>query len=325
MKKGIPIYIIPIRKIKEIAVCIIFICILLLVGFAIKQYQSRTVFNNTDEYTVVMKRDLLCLMRAYWQYVKGVQRMPDGNVYLIMKSNNRILYDDKKIKSFNEKLNNPDLQDMMEQIYPIYSTNYLRTVDFNPGRLRVYALLKEVYGSTKQKIEANLVSDNFGNSNLLFNKNNNASIALMSVNSDLKGLTQIRKDITPFVFPSSGTFKYRFIGGTNLLSSHSFGIAIDLAANTNDYWQWTSRKEAQKRMSVYPPEVVKIFEKNYFIWGGRWGYFDLMHYEYRPELILKAQYFSRKPEYGQSWYYGSPYSNDIYIRNYVKLIDEALR
>ena len=37
----------------------------------------------------------------------------------------------------------------------------------------------------------------------------------------------------------------------------------------------------------YPHEIVEIFEKHGFIWGGRWYHYDTMHFEYRPE-ILKA-------------------------------------
>ena len=29
--------------------------------------------------------------------------------------------------------------------------------------------------------------------------------------------------------------------------------------------------------------------RNGFIWGGKWSEFDLMHFEYRPELILLAR------------------------------------
>ena len=37
----------------------------------------------------------------------------------------------------------------------------------------------------------------------------------------------------------------------------------------------------------YPQEIVEIFEKHGFIWGGKWSHFDLMHFEYRPELLQK--------------------------------------
>ena len=34
-----------------------------------------------------------------------------------------------------------------------------------------------------------------------------------------------------------------------------------------------------------PKEVVDIFERYGFIWGGRWYHYDTMHFEYRPELF----------------------------------------
>jgi len=35
-----------------------------------------------------------------------------------------------------------------------------------------------------------------------------------------------------------------------------------------------------------PDIVIDIFEKEGFIWGGKWTVWDNMHFEYRPELIL---------------------------------------
>jgi hypothetical protein len=34
-----------------------------------------------------------------------------------------------------------------------------------------------------------------------------------------------------------------------------------------------------------PPEIVAIFERHGFIWGGKWRHYDTMHFEYRPELL----------------------------------------
>jgi hypothetical protein len=39
----------------------------------------------------------------------------------------------------------------------------------------------------------------------------------------------------------------------------------------------------------YPQEIVELFEKHGFIWGGKWSHFDLMHFEYRPEMLKKWQ------------------------------------
>jgi len=318
--------IIIIKRRSMLLLLAIFALALLLTIFAVFKGNTQPTFNsNSAEYNTVMKRDLLCLMTAYWQYVKGVEKKPDGSVYLIMQSGLKILYDDKKVKSNDEKLKNSDLQDMLEQTYPLYSVTTLMPIEFNPGRNRVYSLFKDMYGQSKEKIEANLTGVRFGNQALRFNRNNNASVALKEIDSELLILTKNLNSAKPFVYPSSGTYSYRNIAGTNLLSTHSFGTAIDLAANGKDYWQWASKSEGMKRIKVYPPSVVKVFEDNNFIWGGKWGYFDLMHYEYRPELILKAKYFSKMPGLGQPWYIGSPYPQDTHVRTYVQVIDEALK
>ena len=34
-----------------------------------------------------------------------------------------------------------------------------------------------------------------------------------------------------------------------------------------------------------PMDIVRIFEKHGFIWGGKWYHYDTMHFEYRPELL----------------------------------------
>jgi len=32
--------------------------------------------------------------------------------------------------------------------------------------------------------------------------------------------------------------------------------------------------------------VVKVFEHFGFVWGGKWFYWDLVHFEYRPDLLI---------------------------------------
>jgi hypothetical protein len=38
-----------------------------------------------------------------------------------------------------------------------------------------------------------------------------------------------------------------------------------------------------------PLEIVAIFERHGFIWGGKWSHYDTMHFEYRPELLDAGQ------------------------------------
>ena len=36
---------------------------------------------------------------------------------------------------------------------------------------------------------------------------------------------------------------------------------------------------------IYYGVIVDVFERNGFIWGGKWYHYDTMHFEYRPELL----------------------------------------
>ncbi len=38
-----------------------------------------------------------------------------------------------------------------------------------------------------------------------------------------------------------------------------------------------------------PREIMDIFEKYGFIWGGYWYHYDTMHFEYRPEILKKHE------------------------------------
>lgn len=276
-------------------------------------------------YEVTMKRDILCLMAAYPEYIINIEKDKDKNVYLIMKSGNRILYDDKRIKSFEEKLQNPDLQDMMEQVYPLSDINGIMPKDFDPGRIRIYSLFKEVYGGSKEQIQSNLTAVSVGYKKYQFNKNNNAADSLRSAMNDLVSISKTNGSINSFLFPASGTFNYRIISGTNRLSPHSFGTAIDLKSDKFDYWKWATKEQGEKRLASYPRDIVKVFERNNFVWGGKWNHFDILHFEYRPEIILKGRYFANNSYFNNKpWYYGIPFEDDK-MSNYINIIDKELK
>jgi hypothetical protein len=303
-------------KMKKIATLIILIC--LFTNMATKVEASSSDINE-----VTMKQDLLCLMMAYPEYITNIAREDNGHVFLIMKSGKRILYDDKKIKSYEQKLSNPDLQDMMEQAYPLTPINNLMNINVDPGRYRVYELLSQVYGESKRQVESNLKNVTTGWGQSQFNNNNNAGASLNAVMKELLPLAAKRKDVGSCVFPCSGTYNYRVIAGTNRLSPHAFGIAIDLARDSRDFWKWASREEGEKRLVSYPKEIVQIFEKNNFVWGGKWGHFDILHFEYRPEIILKARYFGEKCKNEKLWYKGVP-NEKACTKKYIEIIDTVL-
>ena len=92
-------------------------------------------------------------------------------------------------------------------------------------------------------------------------------------------------------------YSWRQIRDTNGISFHSMGLAIDILPgswqNKIIYWNWEKNKGNEDWMLIplserwMPPDIViDIFEKEGFIWGGKWTVWDNMHFEYRPELIL---------------------------------------
>lgn len=276
---------------------------------------------TNDKYNKTMKQDILCLMLAYPEYITGVEIKDNKLVYIKMKSGNKILYDDKREKTTEEKLYNSDLQDTMEQIYPLCFPKALMVKNYDPGRFRNYELLKEVYGESKAVVQANLKNVN---GYLQFNQNNGAAKELSAAMKEATTMSKSRVEISKVLFPTNGTFNYRYIAGTNRLSPHSFGIAIDLASSRNDYWKWASAKDGERRLLSYSKDLVNIFENHNFIWGGKWNHFDILHFEYRPEIILKARYFSKDFESGRLWYEGAQF-NDEEVKDKIKEIDNVLK
>lgn len=299
-----------------------FFKIFILLFFIISNFSISIKAATDEDYIKEMKRDILSLMLAYPEYIKGVEKDSNDNVYIIMKSGKKILYDDKKEKNHAEKLSNPDIQDMMEQYYPLTKNDTVMDINFDPGRSRNYDLLTEVYGGSRNQIEKNLTALKYGYTNYQFNSKNSANISLENVLKELMPLSKSRGDIASILYPASGTYNYRVISGTGRLSPHSFGIAIDLKSDPRDYWKWSSREKGTSRVLEYPTELVEAFEKNNFVWGGKWGHFDILHFEYRPEIILKAKYFSNSKN-SSNWFDGAPL-DDENTQNYIKLIDQNL-
>ena len=95
---------------------------------------------------------------------------------------------------------------------------------------------------------------------------------------------------------STDAYYWRFIANTDRKSFHSYGIAVDCLPKRlygkQTYWSWAKDKFGDDWMLtplsdrwMPPKKVVQIFEGEGFIWGGKWGIWDTMHFEYHPELI----------------------------------------
>ena len=91
-------------------------------------------------------------------------------------------------------------------------------------------------------------------------------------------------------------WSWRNIASTQSRSFHAYGAAIDFLPKSlgglETYWLWTSQKIPEWWNIPYtrrfhpPQEVIRAFESFGFIWGGKWRYYDTMHFEYRPEILI---------------------------------------
>ena len=90
-------------------------------------------------------------------------------------------------------------------------------------------------------------------------------------------------------------WNWRSIADTQSRSFHAYGAAIDVLPKSRGgletYWLWT-RAYNQEWWAVpyskrlHPPvDVLEAFEALGFIWGGKWAFYDTMHFEYRPEIL----------------------------------------
>lgn len=208
--------------------------------------------------------------------------------YLIFQDKSSILYDDKEEKSFENLLNNSDVEDMFHYNYPKGNIK-IPLKNHDPGRIRNEEFFKKIYGNSKSEVEKNLVEINWCptlvNQKIKVTHVNGVANKLKSISAELDKHPEFKK----YIQNIGGTFNWRFIAGTKRLSHHSFGCTIDLNVKYSDYWQWhsgsTNEDIALKYRNQIPVEIVEIFEKHGFIWGGKWYHYDTMHFEYRPELL----------------------------------------
>ncbi len=107
------------------------------------------------------------------------------------------------------------------------------------------------------------------------------------------------KEIRDFLksLSSCSGYNWREIRDSPTRSFHSYGIAIDILpkgwGKKIVYWGYEKQKGNKNWMLIPlksrwmpPAAVIKAFEDEGFIWGGRWAIWDNMHFEYHPELLI---------------------------------------
>jgi hypothetical protein len=150
--------------------------------------------------------------------------------------------------------------------------------------------------STRQEAEAQLVRVSLMGFNFRLHKL--AAESLRKVDKEARRLAAADEGLRRFFAGLShiGSFNWRPIAGTGSRSYHGYGLALDFIAKNWGgkpyYWRnimtqnenWFELPYEKRWMA--PLSLVEVFEKHGFIWGGKWLYFDTVHFEYRPEIFI---------------------------------------
>ena len=217
----------------------------------------------------------------------------EGGV-LVWKDGTRMPFDDGvRDKPFETLLDKPSLKDMFYAPYPLAADAAPPQLNIDPGRVRFEPFFAKMYGDCrKREVEKNLVDvvwlpRKWGKP-IKVSKVNGVAAALEKVSAELDALPA---SFDKYLFPPAGTYNCRPIAGTTRLSAHGAAIAVDISTKHAHYWFWSSRgkKGPIPYRNSIPPEIVAIFEKHGFIWGGKWYHYDTMHFEYRPEIIAAGK------------------------------------
>ena len=237
-------------------------------------------------------QDMACLLKAY----------PD--FFVAIRDDNHLQSRDGRVWPFDDGVHKADLEallaqaslkDQLAQTYPAGFPVAIPARDQDPGRIRHEALFLAMYGASENAVRQHLRAVPWAPSgrSVLFTRLNGADQALERVGQKLAE----NPALAAYVKQPAGTLNWRVIQGTNRRSAHSFAAAIDfqLPKNLGRYWQWSGCQANSP--CTYPKalledkslrELVRVFEAEGFIWGGKWYHFDSVHFEYRPELVGPA-------------------------------------
>ncbi len=199
-------------------------------------------------------------------------------------NNNQVLWKDGTVmrfddginnKKFEQLLNSPDIEDMFVFDYP-KTKDYLPIArNQDPGRIRNEEFFLKMYGKTKQEVQKNLTTI------VWLPKTLGTKLQVTTINNVHKKLEAISAELDnkphllPYLTDVGGTFNWRNIAGTNRMSAHSFGTTIDINTKYSNYWRWAAKNPTEDSPIIIeyknriPYEIVVVFEKYGFVWGGK--------------------------------------------------------
>jgi hypothetical protein len=224
------------------------------------------------------------LVQAYPDYLAGYDASD-----LIWRDGTRMpLSDGRPTGDFSEILRHASI---LDQIGALYSAGVMPAAagpSGDPGRARNRAFFDKMYGNCwRGEVNPRLVRI------VWLPRSSGRTIEVTSVNGVAERLAAVSEELDAlpdalrrYAYPPAGTYNCRAVKDTGQPSMHAWGAAIDISTAYADYWlNHRSGTEDTGYRNRIPAEIVSIFERHGFIWGGKWFHYDTMHFEYRPELL----------------------------------------
>lgn len=216
---------------------------------------------------------LRCLAKHYDATVEGDALVTARGERVPLRASSR--------RTLDERLDASTAEDVFSPRYDAGRVVPVTDPDADPGRFRPTPLFRAVYGGTPAEVERGLVTVDFVGKKIRVHRR--ARPAFEAASAKLAALVAADATLASWFEGMGGTYNFRPIAGTDRLSAHSFGVAIDLATAKSHYWRNDGAKVVWK--NLVPQSIVDAFESSGFVWGGRWYHYDTMHFEWRPEIF----------------------------------------
>jgi len=208
--------------------------------------------------------------------------------YIYWRDGTRMpVWDGRPNKSFSNLLRHATILDQFHSRYPRGPLTSHPRVNDDPGRFRNEAFFDKMYGDCRRgQVRRHLVSivwlPRTWGKRVYVTRVNGVARRLQAVSSEIDALPEAVKRTA---YPIAGVYSCRAVADTGKPSVHSYAAAIDLNTRYADYWFWHKKANPIPYRNRMPQQIVEIFERHGFIWGGKWYHYDTMHFEYRPELL----------------------------------------
>ena len=234
------------------------------------------------------------LVRAYPDYLAG-----HDATSLIWRDGTRMpLSDGRPSGDFAEMLRHGSILDQIRLPYPAGVAATIAGPIGDPGRVRNRAFFDKMYGNCwSGEVRPRLVTIAW------LPRSWGRAVEITSVNGVAQRLAAVSQELDAlpdslkrYAYPPGGTYNCRTVADTGQPSMHAWGAAIDIRTARADYWlSHRSGTDAAGYVNRIPVEIVDIFERHGFIWGGKCYHYDTMHFEYRPELLNEQPAAAWKP------------------------------